>query len=62
MYTKSSHSEAVGKQMPRSVCHTYWTQTYVLAAKNSQCTGMNRKQIMSDVRATKTKKTEKACE
>jgi hypothetical protein len=43
------------------VCHTYCTQTYVLAAKKSQCTGMKKKQIISDVRAMQIKKTEKAC-
>ena len=43
------------------VCQTNWTQTYVLAAKNNQCTGMNSKQIMSEVKAMNTKNTEKAC-
>jgi hypothetical protein len=43
------------------VCQTYCTQTYVLAAKKSQCTGMKKKQIISDVRAMQIKKTEKAC-
>jgi uncharacterized protein YpmB len=33
----------------------------VLAAKKSQCTGMKKKQIISDVRAMQIKKTEKAC-
>lgn len=43
------------------VCQTYCTQTYVLAAKNSQCTGIKKKQIMSDVSAIQMKNTEKAC-
>jgi hypothetical protein len=43
------------------VCQTYCTQTYVLAAKKSQWTGMKKKQIISDVRAMQIKKTEKAC-
>lgn len=42
------------------VCQTYCTQTYVLAAKNSQCTGIKKKQIMSDVSAIQMKNTEKA--
>jgi hypothetical protein len=42
------------------VCHTYCTQTYVLAAKKSHWTGMKKKQIISDVRAMQMKKTEKA--
>lgn len=43
------------------VCQTYCTHTYVLAAKNSHCTGMKRRQMMSEVNATHTKNTEKAC-
>ncbi len=43
------------------VCQTYCTHTYVLAAKNSHCTGMNSRHIISDVNATHTKNTEKAC-
>jgi len=43
------------------VCHTYCTQTYVLAAKKSHGTGMKRKQTMSEVKAMHTKNTEKAC-
>lgn len=43
------------------MCQTYCTQTYVLAAKKSQCTGINKKQIMSDVMAMQMKNTENAC-
>lgn len=46
--------------MDKPVCQTYWTHTYVLAAKNSHWTGMKRRQMMSDVNATHTKKTENA--
>lgn len=46
--------------MPLSVCHTYCTHTYVLAAKNNQCTGMKKKHSMSEVSAMHTKKIEKA--
>jgi hypothetical protein len=60
MYTNNNHKMIVGRQTPFSVCHTYCTQTYVLAAKKSQCTGMKKKQIISDVRAMQIKKTEKA--
>lgn len=44
------------------VCQTYCTHTYVLAAKKSHCTGINRKHTTSDVTAMQTKKTEKACQ
>lgn len=42
------------------VCHTYCTHTYVLAAKNNQCTGMKNRQIMSEVTAIQTNITENA--
>jgi hypothetical protein len=58
-YKKLLKSVKYNRMLP--VCHTYCTQTYVLAAKNSQCTGMKKKQIISDVRAMQIKKTEKAC-
>lgn len=50
----------VGRQMPLSVCQTYCTQTYVLAAKNNQLTGMKNKQMRSDVIAMQTNNTENA--
>lgn len=43
------------------VCHTYWTHTYVLAAKKSQWTGIKNKQTKSEVIAMHTKRTENAC-
>lgn len=58
-YIKLFKSVKYNRMLP--VCHTYCTQTYVLAAKKSQCTGMKKKQIISDVRAMQIKKTEKAC-
>lgn len=58
-YIKLLRSVKYNRMLP--VCHTYCTQTYVLAAKKSQCTGMKKKQIISDVRAMQIKKTEKAC-
>lgn len=58
-YIKLLKNVKYNRMLP--VCHTYCTQTYVLAAKKSQCTGMKKKQIISDVRAMQIKKTEKAC-
>lgn len=43
-----------------SVCQTYCTQTYVLAAKKSQCTGIKKKHMRSEVSAMHTKNTENA--
>lgn len=42
------------------VCQTYCTQTYVLAANSSQCTGTKNKHTKSDVIAMHTNNTEKA--
>lgn len=46
--------------MPLSVCQTYCTQTYVLAAKNNQFTGIKNKQTRSDVMAIQINNTENA--
>lgn len=42
------------------VCQTNWTQTYVLAAKNNQCTGRNIKHTKSEQKASVRKRREKA--
>lgn len=42
------------------VCQTYCTQTYVLAAKNNQWTGIKNKHTRSDVIAMHTNSTENA--
>ena len=45
----------------KPVCQTYWIQTYVDAIKNIHWIGIKKKQIASEVTATKTKKTEYTC-
>lgn len=50
----------MSKELP--VCQTNWTQTYVLAAKNNQCTGRNIKHTKSEQKASVRKSREKACE